>query len=211
AEDLPPDAIKTGMLGDAATVRQVAGILARYDWRLYVLDPVMVASSGDRLLSHEAEGLVRQLLVPRALLVTPNLDEASILTGISVVDPASMEKAGQALVEMGAGAALMKGGHLHGTTLVDLLVSRDGVRRWAHPRVETTSTHGTGCTLSAAITAGLALGHDLERAVEAGLDFVHRAIKSAPGLGSGHGPLDHTVHPFPSPPTGEHGAGRKGP
>lgn len=209
AEDLPPDAVKTGMLGDADTVRLVANFLRRHEWRQYVLDPVMVASSGDRLLDAEAEEVLRNLLVPRAILVTPNLDEATILTGSPVNDPDSMERAGRRLVEIGAAAALIKGGHLHGTTLTDVLVTRDGVRRFTHERIETRSTHGTGCTLSAAITAGLALGSDLERAVSDALDYVRRAIQSAPQLGGGHGPLDHAVHPFPSPPTGERGAGRR--
>jgi len=209
AEDLPPDAVKTGMLGDAATVRQIAAVLQRYPWRRYVLDPVMVSSSGDRLLTPEAERVVRDLLVPRALLVTPNLDEAGILTGEPVSDPDSMERAGRALIEMGAHAALMKGGHLSGATLVDLLITRDGVRQYQHSRVPTRSTHGTGCTLSAAITAGLALDHDLERSVTDALDFVQRALKAAPLLGAGHGPLNHTVPPYPSPDTAERGAGRR--
>jgi hydroxymethylpyrimidine/phosphomethylpyrimidine kinase len=209
AEDLPPDAVKTGMLGDAATVRQIAAVLERYQWRRYVLDPVMVSSSGDRLLTPEAERVLRESLAPRALLITPNLDEAAILTGDTVSDPVSMERAGRALVEMGAHAALIKGGHLTGTTLVDLLVTRDGVRHYRHPRIDTRSTHGTGCTLSAAITAGLALKQDLERSVLDALDYVHRAIKAAPRLGSGHGPLNHNVPPYPSPDTAERGAGRR--
>jgi hydroxymethylpyrimidine/phosphomethylpyrimidine kinase len=104
-----------------------------------------------------------------------------------------MERAGRLLVELGAKAALVKGGHLESNALTDVLVTRDGIRRFAHRRVSTTSTHGTGCTLSAAITAGLALGRDLETAVSDALDFVHRAIVHAPKLGSGRGPLDHTV------------------
>jgi hydroxymethylpyrimidine/phosphomethylpyrimidine kinase len=136
---------------------------------------------------------MRERLLPLAAIVTPNLDEAEILVGHPVRDPAAMERAGAALLRLGAGAALIKGGHLDGTTLVDLLVTPAGARRFERPRIVTTSTHGTGCTLSAAITAGLALGRPLERAVVEALDFVARAIAAAPGLGGGHGPLNHFV------------------
>jgi hydroxymethylpyrimidine/phosphomethylpyrimidine kinase len=197
AEDLPPAAVKTGMLATAGLVRQVALALAGYGWRRYVCDPVMVATSGDRLLSAEAERVLRDTLLPLAALVTPNLDEAAILTGLDVRDPETMEAAGRRLLALGAGAALMKGGHLPGDEMVDLLVTPAGVRRFARPRLDTTSTHGTGCTLSAAVTAGLALDRDLETAVSDALDFVHRAMRAAPGLGGGHGPLNHMV---PAPP-----------
>jgi len=158
-----------------------------------VVDPVMVATSGARLLSTEAEEVVREDLLPLAALVTPNLDEAAILTGRVVHDAQTMERAGSTLLRFGVGAALIKGGHLSGPVLTDILVTPSGIRRFTRPRIDTSSIHGTGCTLSAAITAGLALGRPLERAVEDGLDFVHRAIAAAPGLGSGHGPLNHTV------------------
>jgi hydroxymethylpyrimidine/phosphomethylpyrimidine kinase len=189
ADDLAPAAVKTGMLATAALVQAVAGAIARYRFGPYVLDPVMVASSGDRLLDPGAEREILERLLPLATLVTPNLDEAAILTGRPVGDAAAMERAGRELVEWGASAALVKGGHLPGKQLVDVLVTRDGVRHLSHGRIETTSTHGTGCTLSAAITAGLALGKPLEAAVAEALDYVHRAIATAPGLGGGHGPV----------------------
>jgi hydroxymethylpyrimidine/phosphomethylpyrimidine kinase len=195
AEDLAPAAVKSGMLGSAAIVRAVADGLVRHRLPCYVLDPVMVASSGDRLLHQDAERTIAQRLVPLAVLVTPNLDEAEILVGAPVRTGEQMEAAGAALVAMGAKAALIKGGHLAGEELVDVLVTRDGARRFTHQRLATRSTHGTGCTLSAAITAGLALGRPLETAVVAALDFVHRAIASAPALGAGHGPLDHFAAP----------------
>jgi hydroxymethylpyrimidine/phosphomethylpyrimidine kinase len=136
---------------------------------------------------------MREDLLPLAALVTPNLDEAAILTGRVVHDTTTMERAGATLLRFGAAAALIKGGHLSGETLTDVLVTAAGVRHFTHRRIDTKSVHGTGCTLSAAITAGLALGHSLESAVADAMDFVQRAIAAAPGLGSGYGPLNHMV------------------
>ncbi len=205
ATDLPPDALKSGMLGSGELVEVAAAGIARYALPHFVLDPVMVATSGDRLLERAAEQLIAQRLVPLAELVTPNLDEARILVQEEVATPEQMERAGRALIRMGARAALVKGGHLGeggGDEIVDVLVSDGAARRFPHARIDTTSTHGTGCTLSAAITAGLALGRPLERAVADAVDFVHRAIAAAPGLGrgGGHGPLNHFVPAPPRPP-----------
>ncbi|HPF61230.1 MAG TPA: PfkB family carbohydrate kinase, partial [Gemmatimonadales bacterium] len=136
---------------------------------------------------------VRDRLLPLAAVITPNLDEAELLTGIEVRTPEAMITAGRALIEMGARAALVKGGHLEGETLVDVLVRADGVERYAHARRRTTATHGTGCTLSAAICANLALGLDLEPAVRVALVYLQRAMAAAPGLGAGHGPVWHGV------------------
>ena len=191
AEDLFPAAFKSGMLATAELVEAVADGIARFEFPNYVLDPVMVATSGDRLLDREAERTVAERLVPLASVVTPNLDEAAILAGRELRSADDMIVAGRALVDAGAGAALVKGGHLRGDEVLDVLVTRDGVRRFARPRIDTTSTHGTGCTLSSAIAAGVALGRDLERAVADALEFVHDAIATAPGLGGGHGPLNH--------------------
>jgi hydroxymethylpyrimidine/phosphomethylpyrimidine kinase len=200
AEDLPPQAVKTGMLGTSELVEVVADAISR--WRLpnYVLDPVMVASSGDRLLAPDAELVIARRLLPLATLVTPNLDEAQILAEEAVRTPEQMERAGRALIRQGAQVVLVKGGHLEGDTVVDVLVSARGVHRFTHPRIDTNATHGTGCTLSAAIAAGLALDRPLARAVEDGLDFVARAIAAAPGLGAGRGPLNHFVPAPPRPP-----------
>ena len=200
AEDLPPAALKTGMLAEAGLVRLVARAIRENGWSSLVVDPVMVSTSGVRLLSTEAEEVVREDLLPLAALVTPNLDEAAILTGRVVHDVPTMERAGATLIRFGAGAALIKGGHLSGPVLTDVLVTPSGTRHFPRPRIETQSVHGTGCTLSAAIAAGLALGRPLDRAVEDGLDFVHRAIAAAPGLGGGHGPLNHLV---PAPKAAE--------
>jgi hydroxymethylpyrimidine/phosphomethylpyrimidine kinase len=202
AEDLPPAALKTGMLAEASLVRLVSRAIRENGWGPLVVDPVMVSTSGHRLLTAEAEDVIRDSLLPLAAVVTPNLDEAAVLTRRVVHDVPTMERAGETLVRFGAGAALVKGGHLtdDAGTLTDVLVTPEAVQHFTHPRLATTSTHGTGCTLSAAITAGLALGRPLEAAVADALDFVHRAIASAPGLGAGHGPLDHTVTAPPPPP-----------
>jgi hydroxymethylpyrimidine/phosphomethylpyrimidine kinase len=187
------------MLATAELVELVAAAIRQHGFANFVLDPVMVATSGDRLLDPDAERTVRDLLVPLATVVTPNLDEAAILVQSTVDSVASMEEAGRRLVGMGANAALIKGGHLTDGELVDVLVTRDGIRRFEHARIHTTSTHGTGCTLSSGIAAGLALGRQLTAAVADALGFVHRAIAAAPGLGSGHGPLNHFVAPPEQP------------
>lgn len=193
ADDLRPVALKTGMLSEAGLVRLVADFLRDRRWPAPVVDPVMVSSSGHRLLTAEGEAALGALLLPLAAVVTPNLDEAAILAGFPVRDEAEMERAGRALLEMGAAAVLVKGGHLAGDDLVDLLVTPAGIRRHHQRRLPTRSTHGTGCTVSAAIAAGLALGWPLDRAVERALAYVRRAIAAAPALGAGHGPLDHRV------------------
>lgn len=188
--DLQPAAVKTGMLATAELIHTVAGAISDYGLDLYVMDPVMVATSGDRLLDEDAEAsLVRELL-PLAAVVTPNLHEAAILTGSPVETLDDMRIAARTLVEMGAGAALLKGGHLEGDAM-DLLWDGREEHVWGKERIDTRHTHGTGCTLSAAIAASLAKGRKLEDAVARAVDFVGRAIASAPGLGSGHGPVNH--------------------
>ncbi|MFQ5551750.1 MAG: hydroxymethylpyrimidine/phosphomethylpyrimidine kinase, partial [Gemmatimonadales bacterium] len=169
----------------------VARAIARYGLSNYVLDPVMVATSGDRLLDRDAEAAIIDQLLPLASLVTPNLDEAKILTGIDIVDEKSMAAAAEQLVSRGAAAALVKGGHLGGPRMVDVLADGERTEAFGRERIGTTSTHGTGCTLSAAITAQLARGAALGKAVTTSLDFVTRAIATAPGLGAGAGPLNH--------------------
>ncbi len=193
AGDLNPRAVKTGMLATAELVVEVGAGIRRHDLGPYVLDPVMVSTSGHRLLDEDAETAVVKHLLPVAALVTPNLDEARILTGLPVQGEAGAREAALALVKMGVGAALVKGGHGEGPEVVDLL--RVGTREWIwrRPRLETRNTHGTGCTLSAAITAGLALGRPLPDAVERALEWVARAIATAPGLGAGNGPVNHFV------------------
>ena len=200
ATDLRPAAFKTGMLATRAIIDVVADAIAAHSLERYVLDPVMVATSGDRLLDVDAErGMVERLL-PLCDVVTPNLPEAMVLLGLraddaprTAADEPRLRELARALVERGARAALVKGGHLEGAEVVDVLYDGADFRVWRRPRVDTTSTHGTGCTLSAAIAAGLAKGQALPEAVERALGFVARAIAAAPGLGAGHGPLDHFV------------------
>jgi hydroxymethylpyrimidine/phosphomethylpyrimidine kinase len=191
ADDLPPAALKTGMLAAVPLVRQVADAIRGYRWSPLVVDPVMVATSGDRLLTPEAVAVLRDALLPLAAVVTPNLEEAAILAELPVTDVASMERAARRILETGVGAVLVKAGHLKDRVVEDILVTSRGVQRYRHPRIPTTSTHGTGCTLSAAITAGLALGQPLDESVARGIAFVHRALTTAPALGGGRGPLNH--------------------
>lgn len=203
ASDLPPDAVKTGMLATRELVTAVASALDRIADTPCVVDPVMVASSGDRLLDQEAEGAVIAELLPRATLVTPNLQEARLLAGMEVTTVADAHRAADRLMEAGAGAALVKGGHLEGSRAVDVLHHADGERTWTRTRLDTRHTHGTGCTLSAAAAAALARGIPLEEAVGLAIDFVRRAMEAAPGFGSGHGPLNHFVDAFSGNPAAD--------
>jgi hydroxymethylpyrimidine/phosphomethylpyrimidine kinase len=191
ATDLFPAACKSGMLATRELVAVVAGALREEGLRNYVLDPVMVATSGDRLLDRNAEAAVVEHLLPLCVVVTPNLDEAALLTGRRVTNETDMRAAAETLVSAGARAALIKGGHLEGAEIVDVFFDGSNMRTYRHVKLATRSTHGTGCTLSAAITAGLAHGRTLETAVQDALEFVQRALARAPGLGAGNGPLDH--------------------
>jgi hydroxymethylpyrimidine/phosphomethylpyrimidine kinase len=193
ATDLRPDAFKTGMLATREVILAIAGAIRDERLGPYVLDPVMVATSGDRLLDAGAETAIAQELLPLCTLVTPNLDEAAVLVRRPVASVNEMHEAAQALVGLGARAALVKGGHLAGDVVTDVLFDGEAFHTWRRPRLRSRKTHGTGCTLSAAITAGLANGDDLLGSVGAALDFVRRAIEQAPRLGSGSGPLNHRV------------------
>jgi hydroxymethylpyrimidine/phosphomethylpyrimidine kinase len=191
AEDLRPGAVKTGMLGSAPVVEAVANAIRDHKLSPLVVDPVMVATSGDPLLDQTAIVQVRDVLTPLADLITPNLDEVAVLLGERPRAEDDMCAAAERLVrELGARAALVKGGHLDGQDVVDVLYDGE-LHVFRRPRIATTTTHGTGCTLSAAIAALLALGHPLLGSVEEALAYVHRAIESAPGLGGGNGPLNH--------------------
>jgi hydroxymethylpyrimidine/phosphomethylpyrimidine kinase len=172
-------------------VETVAAILDSAPGVPAVVDPVMTAKGGAALLADEAMDAVRQLMVPRATLLTPNAPEAEALTGIAVETTDDLRRAGEALLALGAGAVLMKGGHLSGDRLTDILITPSGETLFEADRIDTRHTHGTGCTLASACAAGLAQGMSLEAAVARAWAYVQEAIARAPGLGRGHGPLDH--------------------
>ncbi len=195
ASDLRPAAFKTGMLATAELVATVASEIRRHELTQYVMDPVMVATSGDRLLADNAVAALKRELLPLAHVVTPNLREAEILADVPVRNVDDMRVAADRIRQLGARAVLVKGGHLDGAEAVDLLVDPNGERVWKRERIDTPHTHGTGCTLSAAITACLARGDELQVAVDHAVRFVAKAIAMAPGLGSGHGPINHFVTP----------------
>lgn len=195
-DDIGADAIKTGMLHDAAVIDTVAGVLAdRAPNVPLVLDPVMVAKGGAPLIQPEAIDALKLRLLPRAAVLTPNLPEAEILCGREIGNIPAMREVAQALLTLGCGAVLLKGGHLQGDTVHDVLATAAGFEEWTSPRIDTRHTHGTGCTLAAAIAAGLAQGMTVSAATGRARDYVQRAIASAPGFGRGHGPLDH-AHPL---------------
>lgn len=192
-DDLDIRAVKLGMLGDAQAIRTVAEGLEGRGMPV-VLDPVMVAKSGDALLPDAAIGALREVMLPRARLLTPNLPEAARLLGCAPAPSEDeMARQGAALCTLGAQAVLMKGGHADGPVCTDLLVTPEGVTRLTAPRIDTRNTHGTGCTLSAAIAAGLAQGLDLALAVGVAHRYLQGAIAAADGLavGHGHGPVHH--------------------
>ncbi|MEW5684988.1 MAG: bifunctional hydroxymethylpyrimidine kinase/phosphomethylpyrimidine kinase [Pseudomonadota bacterium] len=188
--DIGADVIKTGMLGDAATVDLVASLIAEAGVPA-VVDPVMIAKGGAALLAAEAVAAVKARLIPHAALLTPNAPEASALTGLPSETTDDLRRAGEALLAMGARAVLMKGGHVPGERVIDVLMTPDGETVFEGERIESRHTHGTGCTLASACAAGLAQGLPLDAAVAVAWDYVHEAMLQAPGLGAGHGPLDH--------------------
>jgi len=190
--DIGADAIKTGMLGSAQLVELVAetlDTLARHVPR--VVDPVMVATSGDRLVDQKAISAIASLMLPNAALVTPNAPEAEVLTGKAVDGINGQRRAAERLLERGAKAALVKGGHIPGKALIDVLQTTTGEWIFESERIDTTSTHGTGCTLASAVAALVAQGQSLPNAVEGARDYLYGAIKNAKPLGNGHGPVDH--------------------
>jgi hydroxymethylpyrimidine/phosphomethylpyrimidine kinase len=191
-EDLGADAWKLGMLGDAATIDIVCEAAQRFARTLpIVLDPVMIAKGGASLLQADAVAALKRKLAPLAALITPNAPEAEALTGLKVADLDGQKRAGEAFVAAGARAALIKGGHIEGEILRDVLVWARGVEVFEGPRIATRATHGTGCTLASAIAARLAQGADIAGAVRDARAYLVEAIRRAPGYGGGHGPLNH--------------------
>ncbi len=189
-DDIPPDAVKTGALGNAGVVLAVAEIAASLRAPL-VVDPVMISKHGAPLLDADAISALKDALLPRAYLVTPNAPEAALLSGIEVSDRASAEEAARAIAERGPGAVLIKGGHLEGAQAIDYLLVDGAIVEIASPRIASRHTHGTGCTYSAAITARLAHGDALLDAVRGAKAWLTEAIAAAPGVGGGIGPVDH--------------------
>ncbi len=191
-QDIGADAIKTGMLGTADLVETVAETLdERAKAAPRIIDPVMVATSGDRLIDERAVGALTSLLLPGAALITPNAPEAEVLTGKSVDGVNGQRRAAEMLLKRGAKGALVKGGHIPGRVITDVLQTEHGEWIFESPRIETGSTHGTGCTLASAISALVAKGAALSEAVEQARDYLHKAIETAKGFGHGHGPVNH--------------------
>lgn len=191
ADDLPVRAVKTGMLGDASIVEAVAEALARRALGPVVVDPVMVAKSGDRLLDPGAVAAVRARLLPLATVVTPNLPEAEVLCGFAIRSTADAREAARRLHGDGASAVIVKGGHGAGETLIDLLFDGTTFHEFPTPRIATANTHGTGCTFASAVAAWLALGASIDEATARAQHYVAGAIRHALPLGAGHGPLRH--------------------
>jgi hydroxymethylpyrimidine/phosphomethylpyrimidine kinase len=201
AEDIGVDAVKIGMLHDVPVVRTVAAALRRHRFARVVLDPVMVATSGDKLIHPDTMAVLIAELFPLATLVTPNLDEAGWLIGRPIQGAEELEAAARELLALGARAVLLKGGHLAGPELTDLLLAPPAApRRWTDRRIDTRNTHGTGCTLSSAIACGLALGLPLADAVDAARTYVRGALAAGAEVltGQGHGPLNHGFAPRPT-------------
>ena len=192
--DLPVDAAKTGMLSNAGIIRAVAEQLRGRIVKHLVVDPVMVAKSGHLLLQKEALTALRDMLFPLATVITPNIPEAEVITGLKIIHPDGMRRAAEKIRDLGPPHVLIKGGHLEGRA-VDIFYDGKEFTELPADRIRTRQTHGTGCTLSAAIAAVLARGLAVSEAVLAAKDFITRAIRSAPGLGHGHGPLNHFVKP----------------
>ena len=191
--DIGADVIKTGMLGSKESVTFVADALGQFGSGVpRVVDPVMIAKGGHKLIDDEAVASLKARLIDGASVITPNLPEAEVLTARVIRTVADMDSAVESLRQLGADAVVLKGGHAESEDVVDLLITADQVERFASPRLKTTSTHGTGCTLASAIATGLAQSLDLSTAVARARTYVFEAIQTAPGLGQGHGPLNHT-------------------
>ena len=189
--DIGADAVKTGMLASAAIVEAVGAAIEALELPQVVVDPVMVAKGGDALLDDDAVAAMRAELLPRAHVVTPNVPEAEVLSGMAIRTLADMHTAAERILRMGPRVVLLKGGHLDGPTSVDVVCTAAGRFEISRLRIDTRHTHGTGCTLASAIAANLALGLPDREAIEAAREYLDGAIRHAPGIGKGHGPLNH--------------------
>jgi hydroxymethylpyrimidine/phosphomethylpyrimidine kinase len=191
--DIGAHAAKTGMLANAAIVEAVAAAVRDLDVPLLVVDPVMIAKSGDRLIDDEAFGSLRTELLRQAFLVTPNIPEAEALSGVRIQSDTDRREAARRIASLGVTAVLIKGGHYPSDDIVDLLLEQGEFTEFRHARVPGRHTHGTGCTFSAAITSHLASGRTLHEAIPRAQQYVADAIREAPDLGKGHGPMNHMV------------------
>ena len=191
-EDIGADVIKTGMLHSAEVIRTISNTLESLgDSSSLVVDPVMVAKGGHSLLQASAVDALKSELIHKADVLTPNIPEAEVLAGIEITSVDDMRRAGECLLRMGARSVLIKGGHLTDDTLTDILLTQSEEKFYSSPRLKTVHTHGTGCTLASAVAAGIAQGLELQIATDRARKYVFEAIRSAPGLGAGHGPLNH--------------------
>ena len=191
-EDIGADVIKTGMLHNAEVIRTISNTLENLgDSYTLVIDPVMVAKGGHSLLQTSAIDALKIELIPKAHVLTPNIPEAEVLAGIEITSVDDMRRAGEYLLDMGPKSVLIKGGHLKDDTLTDILLTQSEEKLYSSPRLKTVHTHGTGCTLASAIAAGIAQGLEVQIATERARKYVFEAIRTAPGLGAGHGPLNH--------------------
>ena len=191
-EDIGADVIKTGMLHNAEVIRTISNTLESLgDSSRLVIDPVMVAKGGHSLLQTSAIDALKIELIPKAHVLTPNIPEAEVLAGIEITSVDDMRRAGEYLLDMGPKSVLIKGGHLKDDTLTDILLTQSEEKLYSSPRLKTVHTHGTGCTLASAIAAGIAQGLEVQIATERARKYVFEAIRTAPGLGAGHGPLNH--------------------
>ena len=191
ANDIGTDAVKTGMLGNAEIASAVASTIRRLGLNPLVVDPVMIAKGGDRLLEESAVEAIRIALVPQAFVVTPNVPEAEVLTGMTIGSLDDMREAGRRILQLGPPIVLVKGGHLASVESIDVICTADGCIELRSPRIDTVHTHGTGCTLASAIAANLARRLQALEAIARARDYVQGAIRHAPGIGGGHGPLGH--------------------
>ncbi len=197
-EDLGADAIKTGMLASIPVIETTMAALSLHAACPLIVDPVMVAKGGASLLTDDTVDTLKRLVLPRATLITPNLPEAEALTGRTIATPQAMREAVKHLLDLGPGAVLLKGGHLPGDDIIDIYAGPEGTQEWHATRIATRHTHGTGCTLASAIATGLAQAMNAIDSISRARAYVRRAIETAPGLGQGHGPLNHahTIRQF---------------
>ena len=189
--DIRPDAIKIGMLHSESVITSVIGTLKSIKVSKIVLDPVMIAKGGSRLINNKAINILKKKLIKKVSLITPNIPEAEVLTNLKIKSTEDMIRAAQVLLSMGAKNVLIKGGHLKSKIVKDIFINRKEIKFFSHKRIKTKNTHGTGCTLSSAITAFFSCGKLLNKSCELGIEYVNKSIRSNPNFGKGHGPINH--------------------